>query len=215
MIRCAASLVKAIGCISDQPLLTRSSMVKSANQNGGILVAGSHTAKTTRQLEELKKLKAIAFIELNSDLVLQPGALETEVQEILKRENTLIASGITVCVSTKRQLLKVEGDTPEDALVRSVQISNALQACVGRLSAVPAFVVAKGGITSSDVGVKALGVRKARVLGQIQPGVPVWQTGEESRFPGIPYVIFPGNVGEDDTLRRAVQILSGEEKEGI
>ena len=34
------------------------------------------------------------------------------------------------------------------------------------------------------------------MLGQIRPGVPVWRTGPESRFPGIPYVIFPGNVGE-------------------
>ena len=33
--------------------------------------------------------------------------------------------------------------------------------------------------------------------------------GKESRFPHIPYVIFPGNVGEDATLREAVEILLG------
>ena len=70
-----------------------------------------------------------------------------------------------------------------------------------------AFVVAKGGITSSDVGTKALKVKRARVLGQIRPGIPVWQTGEESRFPGVAYVIFPGNVGTETTLREAVEIL--------
>lgn len=48
----------------------------------------------------------------------------------------------------------------------------------------------KGGITSSDVGTKALAVKKANVLGQIKPGIPVWQTGEESKFPLTPYVIF-------------------------
>ena len=67
----------------------------------------------------------------------------------------------------------------------------------------------KGGITSSDVGTKALAVKKARVLGQIQPGIPVWQTGAESRFPGTPYVIFPGNVGEDGTLKAAAEVLLG------
>ena len=71
----------------------------------------------------------------------------------------------------------------------------------------PAFIVAKGGITSSDVGTKALAVKKANVLGQIRPGIPVWQTGEESRFPATPYVIFPGNVGDDSTLREAVDVL--------
>jgi len=75
---------------------------------------------------------------------------------------------------------------------------------VGRLTASPAFVVAKGGITSSDVGVKALRVKCAKVL-----GLPVWQTGAESLFPGTPYIIFPGNVGEVSTLREAVEILLG------
>ena len=50
-------------------------------------------------------------------------------------------------------------------------------------------------------------LKKANVLGQIKPGIPVWQTGEESRFPLTPYVIFPGNVGEDTTLREAVEVL--------
>ena len=58
------------------------------------------------------------------------------------------------------------------------------------------------------MGTKALGVKRANVLGQIQPGIPVWQTGAESRFPGMPYVIFPGNTGDETTLRRAVEILT-------
>lgn len=82
-----------------------------------------------------------------------------------------------------------------------------MQSLVGRLTVTPAFVIAKGGITSSDVGTKALAVKKANVLGQIRPGIPVWQTGEESRFPSVPYVIFPGNVGDDSTLKEAVEIL--------
>ena len=69
-------------------------------------------------------------------------------------------------------------------------------------------VIAKGGITSSDVGTKALKVKRADVMGQINPGIPVWRTGAESRFPGTPYVIFPGNVGEVQTLREAVEVLT-------
>ena len=75
----------------------------------------------------------------------------------------------------------------------------------------PAFIIAKGGITSSDIAVRALGIKKARVMGQIRPSVPVWQTGEESRFPLTPYVIFPGNTGTEKTLREAVEILAGKE----
>ncbi|MGL6294737.1 nucleotide-binding domain containing protein, partial [Eubacterium aggregans] len=89
----------------------------------------------------------------------------------------------------------------------SVQISDAVQSLVGRLNVVPSFVIAKGGITSSDVGTKALAVKKTNVLGQIKPGIPVWQTGAESKFPLTPYVIFPGNVGEITTLREAAEVL--------
>lgn len=209
MFRTAAAFVKAIGNISDKPLLTREEMVTLKNHAGGIIVVGSHTQKTTSQLEELKKVEGIRFIEMNSDLVLQEGALEQEVERILAVSEACISKGTTVAVYTKRQLLEVKDDTKEAALVRSVRISDAVQSLVGKLNVTPAFVVAKGGITSSDVGTKALLVKRANVLGQIRPGIPVWQTGEESRFPGTPYVIFPGNVGEVETLREAVEILIG------
>ena len=72
----------------------------------------------------------------------------------------------------------------------------------------PRFLIAKGGITSSDVGIKALKVKKALVLGQVQPGIPVWRTGPESKFPGLSYIIFPGNVGDEDTLKKIVEMLA-------
>ena len=208
-VRCAAALVKALGNISDRPLLRREEMVTGESRHGGIIVVGSHTKKTTAQLKALKGVEGIEFIEMNSDLVLTPGALEEEAAAITARCSQLIAQGRTCCVSTKRALLTVENDTPEEALLRSVRISDAVQSCVAGLTATPAFVVAKGGITSSDVGVKALRTRRAWVLGQIRPGIPVWRTDEASRFPGVPYVIFPGNVGEESTLREAVELLLG------
>ena len=207
--RTAAAFVKAFADISDKPLLTRDEMVRSESDHGGIVVVGSHTKKTTAQLEQLITLDGVVPIEMNSDLVLVPGALEKETADIIARCETLILQGKTPVVYTKRTLLTVENDTPEAALVRSVKISDAVQSVVGLLKVTPAFVIAKGGITSSDVGTKALRVKKARVLGQIRPGIPVWQTGPESRFPGRAYVIFPGNVGDIPTLREAAAILMG------
>lgn len=205
--RTAAAFVKSIGNISSRPLLSRSEMITSNSQMGGIIVVGSHTQKTTAQLNELQGLEGIRFMEMNSDLVLQEGELEKEVDRILEISEQCIRGGITVAIYTKRTLLEVKNDTKEAALIRSVKISDAVQSLVGRLTVTPSFVIAKGGITSSDVGTKALRVKHARVLGQIRPGIPVWQTGEESRFPNTPYVIFPGNVGEVTTLRDAVEIL--------
>lgn len=206
MFRTAASFVKVVGGVTDIPLLTRAEMIQESSPNGGIVVVGSHTRKTTQQVEELMKLPHLECIEFNSDLVLE-DRLEEEVARVNRLSEEAIRSGKTVVAYTKRRLLVVENDTKEQALVRSVKISEGVQALVGNLKVKPAFVVAKGGITSSDVGVKALKVRQALVLGQIRPGIPVWQTDADSRFPGIPYIIFPGNVGSKDTLREAVEIL--------
>ena len=72
-IRSAAALVKAIGNISDQPLLTREKMVTQESKAGGIIVVGSHTKKTTAQLEELKKATGTA-----EELTAQIAALQEQ-----------------------------------------------------------------------------------------------------------------------------------------
>ena len=165
---------------------------------------------TTEGKRAGKGANALDYLQKSTGVFNGNGMLtEKEAAAIVAHCSQQIAKGITCCVSTKRVVLTLPDDTPEAALVRSVAISDALQSCVGRLTASPAFVVAKGGITSSDVGVKALRVKCAKVLGQIRPGIPVWQTGAESLFPGTPYIIFPGNVGEVSTLREAVEILLG------
>ena len=71
----------------------------------------------------------------------------------------------------------------------------------------PRYLLAKGGITSSNVATRGLGIRRALVLGQILPGVPVWQSGPESRYPGLAYIVFPGNVGGADALAKIVREL--------
>lgn len=207
LFRTAAGFVKEFGGINDRPLLQREDMITEDSGTGGIIVVGSHTEKTNRQLEALKAVEEISFIEFNSDLVSDEKKFKEETESVLKQEEELLRKGRTVAVYTRRKLLSLEGDTPETALLRSVKISDAVQSLVGNLRVRPAFVVAKGGITSSDVGTKALRVKRAEVLGQIRPGIPVWKTGEESLFPGIPYVIFPGNVGEENTLKEVLEIL--------
>ena len=203
LLRTAADFVRAVGGISQRELLKKEDLLVGVEHRGGIVVIGSHTSKTTAQLEQLKNIDQLVFLEFQSDLVLE-DKLDEEVERVTSLSSQWIDQGKTVVVYTSRRLLTLEDDTKEKALLRSVKISEAVQQLVAGLSVVPKFVVAKGGITSSDIGVKALRVKKAYVLGQIQPGVPVWKTDDSSRFPGIPYIIFPGNVGENDTLKKVV-----------
>ncbi|MCF0146155.1 MAG: hydroxyacid dehydrogenase [Eubacterium sp.] len=210
LFRTSASFVKAVGGITDQPLLTREQMIRTESKNGGVVVVGSHMKKTTAQLEELLTLPGTVPVAFRSSLILEgEEAFEKEIERCVAEEEKILQSGQTAVCYTERTVISLENDTKESALLRSVRISDGVRQLVGRLQSEPSFIVAKGGITSSDVATKALGVRRAEVMGQIRPGIPVWKTDEESRFPGIPYVIFPGNVGEVTTLKEAVQILMG------
>lgn len=210
LFRTAASFVKVVGGIRDVPLLTRRDMIHDETSAGGLVVVGSHTAKTTAQLESLFALEDVERIEFDSDLVLAGDELfYTEVDRCVAAEEAAIKAGKVAVCYTKRKLLTVKNDTKESALLRSVKISEGVQCLVGRLKVAPAFIVAKGGITSSTIGTCALGVKKAYVLGQIRPGIPVWRTDSQSKFPMIPYVIFPGNVGDVSDLRKTVELLIG------
>ena len=145
-----------------------------------------------------KKISSVAFIEFDvSDL--------SAVEKIIRQAEENISRGLTTAIYTSRKVLDL-GDA-EKNLAASVNISNALTSIVNRLNVRPKFLIAKGGITSADVGTKGLGVKRALVLGQVAAGIPVWRLGAESKFPGMSYIIFPGNVGEVDTLKKIVELL--------
>lgn len=208
MFRSAAAITKVLGGVSDKDLLTKDELVAKGNSNGGIVLIGSHVKKTTQQFEELKNCKyPLEFIEFHAGRVLEEGGLKNEVETIVKTAEDFIKNGKSVVVFTSRELVNLDTDDKDKILEASVAISDAVTSVIGNLSVKPNFIIAKGGITSSDVGTKALKVKRATVMGQIKPGIPVWMTGAESKFPAMPYVIFPGNVGEVTTLREAVEIL--------
>jgi len=208
IFRSAASLPKVLGGISDKPLLKGNEIIDAANENGGLIIIGSHVKKTTVQLENLKKCSFIEFLEFNQHLVVDEVKFDAEILRVLNRCESLIKNGKTVALYTKRKRFDVNSGDKEDELKIATKISDALSSIVYKLSARPKFIIAKGGITSSDVGIKGLKVKKAEVFGQVLHGVPVWVTGEESKFPNMPYVIFPGNVGSENALLEVVNKMN-------
>jgi uncharacterized protein YgbK (DUF1537 family) len=68
-------------------------------------------------------------------------------------------------------------------------------------------VITKGGITSSDIATRALGIRRSLALGQVLPGVPAIRCGDQTKWPGLPLIIFPGNVGQEDALTQVCRSM--------
>lgn len=208
LFRSAAALPKVLGGVPERPLLTHQDLILSKNRNGGIVLIGSHVNKTTQQMEELRNCRyPLAFIEFNQHLVRIDGGLEQEARRVTALAQEKITAGQSVVIHTRRDRFDLPDAGAEQQLAISVRISDALTGIIGALAIRPNFIVAKGGITSSDVATKALRIRHAVVMGQIKPGIPVWMTGAESKFPGMPYLIFPGNVGSRSTLREVVETL--------
>ena len=180
------------------------------NRGGGLIVVGSHVGVTTRQLAALRVARpSAATVEIDVTRVVgttSAGAyLADLVAEIVEHLRVT-----DVIVHTSRVLMKT--DDPDASLQISREVSAAVVTVVqGALAAhPPRFVIAKGGITSSDVASLGLGIRHAIVRGPMLPGiVSLWEP-TDGPAAGIPYIVFAGNVGDDDSLARVVQTLSAQ-----
>ena len=210
LFRTAASFVKMRGAISPEPLLAPDRLFAGEPPTrGGLVVIGSYIQKSSEQAAALLALPGVASLELNVERVLLPAERDSEISRVAAEGNRLLPQR-DVVVMTSRQLRT--GTSTEDNLAIGQAVSAALVDVVRGINVTPRFVVAKGGITSSDVATKGLGIKQALVLGQIAAAVPVWRPGAESRFPGVPYVVFPGNVGGPETLAQVVETLRARQK---
>ncbi|MBD3243074.1 MAG: hydroxyacid dehydrogenase [Chitinivibrionales bacterium] len=198
LFRTAASFVRARAGIVPRPLLEREELV-SGNGSGVLCIVGSHVKKTTRQLHHALQHPSRIGLELDVARVIGEQC-ERYLDGLRAEIDGRLSAGETVVVYTSRQLRRESSSRSERNLDVSVRISRALAALVKSVSAAPRCIIAKGGITSSDIAVHALGVSRARVMGQVLPGIPVWRLGEGSKHPGLAYVIMPGNVGDDNAL---------------
>jgi uncharacterized protein YgbK (DUF1537 family) len=202
--RTAASFVAVRAGIERRPLLTPGDLGLAA-EGCGLIVAGSYVPRTTAQLEEVTRLPGLAVVEVEVEALLAEERRATEIERAAREASASLERGMDVAVMTSRRL--VTGADAEGSLRIGAQVSEALVAIVRGIAVRPRYIVAKGGITSSDIATRGLDVRRAMVLGQIAAGVPVWQLGAESRYPGLAYVVFPGNVGGAETLAEIVGAL--------
>ncbi|HEY2279751.1 MAG TPA: four-carbon acid sugar kinase family protein [Streptosporangiaceae bacterium] len=173
----------------------------------GLVVVGSHVGQTSRQVAALQARGGVRSIELDVPALLAG----TDVVAATAAQVKAALTGSDVVLYTSRTL--VPGRDRGDSLAIARTVSAALSGVVrDALAAGPAWVVAKGGITSHDVAVRGLGIRRAEVAGQLFPGViSVFRPLDaEPAAIGKPYVVFAGNVGDEDTLADVVAILSGD-----
>ena len=201
---CAASFIKARGGFEDKPLLTHQDL--ATGKGLGLIVVGSYVEKTSRQLKQLLTSGLAQGIELRIQKLQSEESRKIEIEVVSQSVNEQLAAGVTTVLYTSRAVHLASG---QNFLEIGNTIMLSLCEIIRRVQFCPDYLVAKGGNTSIELARRTLDVRQAFVLGQIIAGVPVWRLGAGARWPDIPYVVYPGNVGNDYSLRKVVEILEG------
>lgn len=205
LLRTSASFVNAITAIEAKEPLSKTEILDDGEGKGSLIVIGSYVPKTTAQLNMLKQHSNAVFLELDVTNVKDKNLFQKEINKISKQVNQYLEADEDVVFHTSRKIIK--GSTKAESLAIVNSISNGVISIIQQLQHQPKYIIAKGGITSSDVATKGLNVKRGFTIGQALKGVPVWKLGEETKFPNMPYIIFPGNVGNDDALYQLTKLL--------
>lgn len=205
LFRTGAAFVSARLGIESIPPISAATL-KLSGKVGGLIIAGSYVPKTTAQLEALRRLSGdkltTVVLEVNK-LLQSPESATQEVNNALTIAGKEILRGQDVLVMTSREL--ITGADEVKSLDIGATVAKTLVSFLQQLKEKPRYVIAKGGITSSDMATKGLGMKRAHIVGQAAAGVPLWRCDEpSSKWPGLPYVVFPGNVGANETLFQVV-----------
>jgi uncharacterized protein YgbK (DUF1537 family) len=168
----------------------------------GLVVVGSHVGLTSRQLAKLGERRKTVNVELDVSTLLGESADE-HIDAAVETAASALKDDLVV-LSTSRSLIK--GTNEAESLDIARRVSTALTTTAGRIVAArrPAYVVAKGGITSSDVATESLGIGRAWIRGSLLPGiVSLWEP-VSGPAQGLPYVVFAGNVGDENSLAEVI-----------
>jgi uncharacterized protein YgbK (DUF1537 family) len=206
-IRSGPSFVRALGGIEPRPPLSAADIYPNGKPRGhGLIVVGSHVGLTNAQLAGVAAHRDLPTITLGVDATSSAASLARCADAL--RDALADSDALLVSDRTLRR-----GDSPEASLTIARQVSAGLVEVVRKVrDAELGFVLAKGGITSHDIAVRALEIRRATVVGQLLYGmVSVFRPIEApAAITGVPYVVFAGNVGDEHTLDSVLTTLDGE-----
>jgi uncharacterized protein YgbK (DUF1537 family) len=196
VVRCAptfASVLSGAAATGRVPLPTV--------ERGLLVVVGSHVPMSSAQLAALETRHPGTSVELDPAALAGPGAGE-EIARAVARAHELLDRGRLAIVATSRRV------SPE-ALgpTAGVRVARAVAAVVDRLRDASDVLLSKGGTTSAINVRDGLHAERARIIGPVAPGISLWLVDEDAGAARRPVIVFPGNVGDPETLADLVDRL--------
>ncbi|KAL2824099.1 hypothetical protein BDW59DRAFT_147829 [Aspergillus cavernicola] len=202
----AAFVSTRLGITPKPPITATELNLAQPRKTGGLILAGSYVPKTTAQLKILTETRGgspnalLSVIEMGVDeLIASPESAAGLVTRVIQETEVNLNAGRDTLVMTSRAL--ITGGDELSSLAIGARVAEALVRVLEGIEVRPRYIIAKGGITSSDAATKGLRMKRALIVGQAAAGVPLWRCDEPtSRHRGVPFVVFPGNVGSESTL---------------
>ncbi len=207
LFRSAASLLTALAALPPQPIAAAE--MSRYTKGAGVVLVGSHVKKTTEQLNCLLQEPNVVGVEIDISHLLEdsPAQRQSILDQTLERVAAIHQAAQTPVVYTSRQELTF--DDIQARLQFGAVVSALLMDVVRGLPSDIGFLLSKGGITSNDVLSVGLELRSSRIVGQILAGCSVVITPpQHPRFPDLPVVLFPGNVGDVQALATVYRRLT-------
>ncbi len=206
-VRCGPTLARCLGGIPASSPLSPETLASFLDENTGrhgLVVVGSHVALSSRQVENALHLGGWTQLDLDVTTVLDDRLRAHAINELVANGAAALERG-DVMICTDR-ILKRAPTVSGNVEIASKVASALVEALTSIITlGQPRWIVAKGGITSADTVTKVLRMRRAVVAGPLFPGmIPVWAPADGS---GPICVVFPGNVGTDDSLAQTVSKL--------
>lgn len=195
VVRSAAPLAADLAGVASRGLMA-TPLVPAARPT--LLVCGSHTAGATAQLEALEPEFGTP-IEIDTRTALE-NPVAAGRKAAAQASQRLVETRFAMLSSQRHRL------SEHNTLDHGERVMAALTTAVAELADAVDVVVAKGGITSSEVARAGLGATSGRVLGQVLPGVSAWEIEPKPGRHQL-YVVVPGNVGAPGTLREVLAAL--------
>lgn len=205
LFRSAASLLTSLARLPPQPVAPEAMSAFVRAGRPGAIVVGSHVRKTTEQLTVLLGQPGTVGVEIDVNRLPQART------ELLAQTSTEVArihaAGLTPVIYTSRSERQFRDQATRLAFGETV--SGLLMDVIRGLPDDIGYLISKGGITSNDTLSQGLALATSRVLGQILTGCSVIRCpSNHPRFPDLPVVIFPGNVGDSQSLAEAYRRLT-------
>ena len=205
LFRSAASLLTALAALPPQPVAPAEMSRFVRGGRAGVVLMGSHVPTSSRQLDHLVRECDVVPVLIDLDrLLADEDGLLSGILEAVDGAQRDHRGAVLYTSREERQF-----PSKAERLAFGERVSAFLVRIVQNLPESIGFLISKGGITSNDTLSKGLALRTARVLGQVRAGCSVVRCpADHPRFPDLPVVIFPGNVGGEDALAEVYRILS-------